>query len=91
MEKFGVEVKKTKDGVFLTELDLIPTWVNKYLENGRYQYTIYPLENPDDLNKYSFNATALSKAKKSYERTKAIVASGLTQCQQSIGCDITFK
>lgn len=88
---FEFTLKKTKDGVFLTGLDLIPTWVNKYLENGRYQYTIYPLENPDDLSKYSFNATALSKAKKSYERTKAIVASGLTQCQQSIGCDITFK
>ena len=88
---FEFTLKKTKDGVFLTGLNLIPTWVNKYLENGRYQYTIYPLENPDDLSKYSFNATALSKAKKSYERTKAIVASGLTQCQQSIGCDITFK
>lgn len=88
---FEFTLKKTKEGVFLTGLDLIPTWVNKYLQNGRYQYTIYPIENPDDLGKYSFNATELTKAKKSYERTKAIVAEGLTECQQSIGCDITFK
>ncbi len=88
---FEFTLKKTKEGVFLTALDLIPTWVNKYLQNGRYQYTIYPIENPDDLSKYSFNATALQKAKKSYERTKSIVAAGLTECQQSIGCDITFN
>lgn len=88
---FEFTLKKTKEGVFLTELDLIPTWVNKYLQNGRYQYTIYPLENPDNLSKYPFDATALNKAKKSYERTKTIVSEGLTQCQQSIGCDITFK
>lgn len=88
---FEFTLKKTKDGVYLTGLDLIPTWVNKYLQNGRYQYTIYPIENPDDLSKYSFNATSLQKAKNSYERTKAIVSSGLTECQQHIGCDITFN
>ena len=36
-------------------------------------------------------STAASKAAKSYERTKEIVAAGLTECQQAIGCDITFK
>ena len=88
---FEFTLKKTKDGVFLTALDLIPTWVNKYLKDGRYQYTIYPLENPGDLGKYSFNATEFSKAQRSYERTKQIVASGLSECQQSIGCNITFN
>lgn len=88
---FEFTLKKTKDGVILSSLDLIPTWVNKYLKDGRYQYTIYPLENPNDLGKYSFNATELSKAQKSYERTKEIVAIGLTECQQSVGCDITFN
>ena len=88
---FEFTLKKTKDGVILSNLDLIPTWVNKYLEDGRYQYTIYPLENPNDLGKYSFNATELGKAQRSYERTKEIVANGLTECQQSIGCDITFN
>lgn len=88
---FEFTLKKTKDGVFISELDLIPTWVNKYLVNGKYQYTIYPIENPNDLGKYAFNSTALGKAQRSYERTKAIVAKGLTECQQSVGCEITFQ
>lgn len=88
---FEFVLKKTKAGVTLESLDLTPTWVNKYLVSGKYNYTIYPIENPNDLGKYSFNATALSKAQKSYERTKAIVAVGLTACQQSIGCPVTFQ
>ena len=67
-----------------------PTAGVKYL-NGKYQYTIYPLENPNDLGKYAFNSTELGKAKASYERTKTIVAEGLRACQESIGCDITFN
>ena len=88
---FEFTLRKTKDGVILDKLDLIPTWVNKYLVNGKYQYTIYPLENPNDLGKYAFNSTELGKAKASYERTKTIVAEGLRACQESIGCDITFN
>ena len=88
---FEFVLKKTKAGVTLESLDLTPTWVNKYSVNGKYNYTIYPIENPNDLGKYSFNATALSKAQKSYERTKAILAEGLTACQQSIGCPVTFQ
>ena len=88
---FEFVLKKTKAGVTLESLDLTPTWVNKYLVSGKYNNTIYPIENPNDLGKYSFNATALSKAQKSYERTKAIVAEGLTACQQSIGCPVTFQ
>lgn len=91
---FSFTLTKNADGTALTDLDLIPTWVNKYRggSNGGYLYTVYPLENPDDgSTKYSLDSTAAAKAKKSYERTKAIVAAGLTECQQSIGCDITFQ
>ena len=50
------------------------------------------LGSPDDGSiKYSLDSTAAAKAKKSYERTKEIVAAGLTECQQAIGCEITFK
>ncbi len=88
---FEFTLKKTRDGVFLNSIDLIPTWVNKYPVNGKNHYTIYPIENPDDLGKYSFNSAALGKAQRSFERTRAIVAEGLTKCQQAIGCEITFK
>ena len=89
---FSFTLKKDKDGVSLNGLDLIPTWVNKYKGGSGYQYTVYPLESAEDGGtKYSLDSAAASKAAKSYERTKAIVAAGLTECQQAIGCEITFK
>ncbi len=88
---FEFSLKKTKEGVHLESLKATPTWVNKYSVNGKYNYTIYPIENPNDLGKFSFDASALSKAQKSYQRTKEIISEGLTACQQSIGCEITFK
>lgn len=89
---FSFTLKKDKDGVTLNSLDLIPTWVNKYKGGSGYQYTIYPLESAEDGSaKYSLDSAAAAKATKSYERTKEIVAAGLTECQQAIGCEITFK
>ena len=89
---FSFTLKKDKDGVTLISLDLIPTWVNKYKGGSGYQYTIYPLESAEDGSaKYSLDSAAAAKATKSYERTKEIVAAGLTECQQAIGCEITFK
>lgn len=86
---FSYTLKKSNDGeVTLTDIDLIPTWVYKYSENG-YKYTIYPIEDIE-------NATAkypnlASKLTESYERTKSTVSQGLTECQTEIGCEITFK
>lgn len=89
---FSFTLKKDKDGVTLNSLDLIPTWVNKYKGGSGYLYTVYPLENAEDGSaKYSLDSAAAAKAAKSFERTKAIVAAGLTECQQAIGCEITFK
>ncbi len=89
---FSFTLKKNADGVFLNDLDIIPMWVNKYRGGNGYQYTPYPLENPNDgTAKYQLDAATADKAAKSYERTKAIVATGLTECQQAIGCEITFK
>lgn len=89
---FSFTLKKDKDGVILNSLDLIPTWVNKYKGGSGYLYTVYPLESAEDGSaKYVLDSTAAAKAAKSFERTKAIVAAGLTECQQAIGCEITFK
>lgn len=89
---FSFTLKKDKDGVALNSLDLIPTWVNKYKGGSGYQYTVYPLESAEDgSTKYSLDSAAAAKAAKSYERTKEIVAAGLTECQQNIGCKITFE
>ena len=88
---FTFTLTKSADGTALTGLDLIPTWVDKYKVGSGYHYTAYPLENPDDAaNQYAFSSATAARAKKSYERTKAIVAEGLTACQKAVGCDITF-
>ena len=51
---FSFTLTKNADGTVLSDLDLIPTWVNKYRGGSGYQYTVYPLENPDDgSTKYS--------------------------------------
>ena len=91
---FDFTLKKNKDGVALSELKVVPTWVNKYKESGHsgYLYTVYPLEAANDgAAKFGLTGTAATKSAKSYERTKAIVAAGLNACQQQIGCNITFQ
>lgn len=83
---------KYGDGtVALSGVDIIPVWVNRYRGGNGYQYTMYPLENADMANNYGFDTTELSKAQKSFERTKNIVASGLNECQQYLGCKIRFS
>lgn len=83
---------KYSDGrVILSDVDIIPTWVDKYRGGSGYHYTIYPLESADDgTEKYGFTGTAADKCKKSYQRTLEILAEGLTACQKAIGCDVTF-
>ncbi len=81
-----------KDGkgvVSLVDFEAIPTWVDRYLEGGKYKYTIYPMEDLKEAKlQYSHIASRLQE---SYNRTKEIMSAGLTECQTAIGCDITFK
>lgn len=86
---FSYTLKKSNKGeVTLTDIDLIPTWVHKYSENG-YKYTIYPIE--DITSATAKYPNIASKLTESYERTKATVSNGLTECQTEIGCEVTFK
>ena len=84
---------KYSDGrVELSDIDIIPTWVDKYPGGSGYQYTIYPLVNiDDDIERYGFTDTAATKCRNSYERTLEILAKGLTNIQTEIGCEVTFK
>ena len=89
---FSFTLEKTQDGVSLIDLDIIPTWVDKFAKGNGYRYTIYPLENGNDgAEKYSLSASSAERAAKSYKRTIEIIADGLTACQREIGCDITFE
>lgn len=90
---FSFTLKKTEDGVLLDDLDIIPTWVDKYKgDNGKYKYTIYPLEKENDgADKFSLSTATVARAAKSYKRTIEIIGDGLTACQREIGCEITFE
>jgi len=89
---FSYTLKKYGEDVSLESVKVIPTWVNKYPVEGRNKYTIYPMEAPDwGTVKYGLNSTAASKAANSYERTKAILAEGLTEIQNALGCEVTFN
>ena len=89
---FTYTLKKKGDTVTLQKIDLIPTWVNKYRGGNQFQYSVYPLEAPDwGSTKYKLDSTAANKASKSYERTKQIVKDGLTEAQNYLGCEVTFK
>lgn len=88
---FYYTFEKYGDGtVALSGVDIIPVWVNKYRGGSGYQYTMYPLETADMANNYGFDASALSKAQRSFERTNQIVADGLAECQQYLGCEVRF-
>lgn len=85
-------LRKYGDEVTLTDIDIIPTWVNKYKGGSGYQYTIYPLEAEDSgSTKYNLDSTAAAKSKKSYNRTKEIISEGLTEIQKMLGCEVTFN
>lgn len=85
---FSYTLKKSNGEVTLQAVDVIPTWVHKYQDSG-YKYTIYPIADIDNIS--SVYPNLASKLKESYNRTKDIVASGLTECQQALGCSITFQ
>lgn len=86
---FSYTLKKSSDGeVSLVDLEVTPTWVYKYSQSG-YKYTIYPIEDLTAATQKYPNIA--SKLTESYNRTKATLQSGLTECQQKIGCEITFN
>ncbi len=91
---FYYTFSKYGDGtVKLSGVDIIPTWVLKYRGDtmGGWQYTMYPLENADMVYDYGFDSIVLAKAQKSFERTKALIGEGLTECQQHLGCEVRFE
>ena len=89
---FTYTFTKTPDGqTSLTAVDLVPTWLYKYTVGGKYRYTMYPLDNAAAASSYGLGAAAVSSLSESYARSKAIVATGLTECQQALGCEIRFK
>jgi poly-gamma-glutamate synthesis protein (capsule biosynthesis protein) len=80
---------KYSDGkVVLSGVDIIPAWVQKTGNGSNAEYILHAL--PDE-NAFYNKGLSSSTGKNSYNRTKDIVAKGLTECQQYLGCEVRFK
>lgn len=83
---FSVTFEKNSLGeVYLAGVELIPTWVNKFLNgDNKAEYNIIPLDKEkEDQWKTLYNLTdaAFASAQSSYSRTMEIVTPGLNQCR----------
>ena len=83
---FYYTLDKYSDGTtVLSDINIIPTWVNKYSGGGGYLYTIYPLETKDAGSaKYGLSGSAATKSAASFDRTMATLTEGYNQCKQSL-------
>ncbi|MBW4827098.1 MAG: CapA family protein [Clostridiaceae bacterium] len=65
----NIEVEKdfSNNKTIIKNVEYIPTWVNKYIENGKPKYEILPIE--DFMDTEVFNQETLLKIKESYENT----------------------
>lgn len=82
---FTVTFEKYSDGtVYISDIDLLPTWVNMYISGGKRNYDILPL---DDSKRdtwqadYSLTDAQVVSCQNSYSRTMNIVGGGLNICK----------
>lgn len=82
---FTVTFEKYSDGtVYLSSVDLLPTWVNMYIAEGRRHYDILPLDEgkQDTWQKdFALSEAEVRSCQNSYSRTMNIMGSGLTACK----------
>ena len=83
---FSVTFEKYSDGtVYLQDVDLLPCWVYKDTSFYPGEYNILPLDQETSgewATKYGVTEAVVASAQKSYERTMAIVGTGLTASQE---------
>ena len=70
------------------DVKAVGDWVDKKGSGSSAEYVLYAL--PDE-NAFYNQGLSSSTGKNSYNRTKAIVSKGLTECQEYLGCEVRFK
>lgn len=82
---FSVTFDKYSDGsVYLSTVDVVPTWVNMHTNNGAKEYNILPLKQhqaEDWEARFGLQGGQKASALKSYDRTMGILEEGLTEVQ----------
>lgn len=83
---FGVTFEKYSDGrVVLSEVSILPLWVDMTRVNGKNQYKIIPLDTAFLEDWESLVFTKVSSAKASFNRTMKIVGDGINEYRKSHG------
>ena len=81
---FSVEFEKWNNGdVKISDVNIIPTWVNKSYAGGNTVYSIVPL----DSSLEAWNNLGVSNVNsiyESYKRTMSVVGEGLNECRKSL-------
>lgn len=67
----NIEITKNTDRTFVSKVNCIPTWVNKYNEGGQVVYEILPITNKEDFT--HLDNITLEKVKTSYNNTASQV------------------
>ncbi|MDD5863484.1 MAG: CapA family protein [Firmicutes bacterium] len=82
---FTVTFSRYSDGtVAVSDVDVLPTWVNMSSVNGKLEYNILPLDasrGEQWKSLYNLDDALCASAAASYDRTMNIVGPGLQQCQ----------
>ncbi len=85
---FTVSFEKYSDGnVYISGVDVLPTWVNLYSGTGGNVYNILPLDKTtreEWKTLYSLTEAQYTNAKDSYDRTMEVVGEGLETVQKWI-------
>ncbi|MBP5427517.1 MAG: CapA family protein [Clostridiales bacterium] len=81
--------KYSDDSVMLTSVDVMPTWVNLYVEQEKHTYQIIPLDKQKDwATQFNMSSQSCEMAQKSYDRTMDIVSQGLTKAKDIINKNV---
>ena len=83
--------KYSDNTAVISAVNVVPTWVNKYPAANGYHYSVIPLYSRGSGADCGLTGTPLQKSQNSFDRTKEIIGAGLTEIQQYLGCEITYK
>lgn len=67
----NIEITKDNDKTFVSKVNCIPTWVNKYNKEGKIFYEVLPITNKEDFS--HLDSITLEKLKNSYNNTASQV------------------
>ena len=82
---FEMTFSKYSDGsVYFEYVDVTPTWVHLYTENGKQVHAVVPLSDDMDASALGLDKTSggYKNAQESYNRTMALVGDGLAECNE---------